>query len=431
MQRRFRGEDTGLAGGNGADGGRPATNVGAARGGVFAATFASLQYRDFTFLWLGQLTHAFALWIDQIAKPLMIIHLGGGGLEIGLILLTRTLPAVIFGMIAGVIADNFNRRTVLVVTKVVVFFLSVGFTALILVGLVEMWHIFAYNALRGMTMAFDQPARRAMIPTIVPQNLVTNAMALSTGSMTAMRIGGAAVAGILVAATGFGFTYALMTAIYLLAIVFTWMLRPADHQRSGYQGMRRMGGDFVEGFKYAWRVSDIRGILIISLGWFMFGMAFMQVFAPLMAANVLTVDPDGTGVNRLVAWLADEPGGAVDPAEGGAAAGDNTGTEVVPAEGEAAAGEDQERTVRGAKLLGALLSVAAVGQHPRRAGTGVDQSVQASRPDNAGAALHVRLAAHCVLFVNVRAVRPAGTGGGVLPGPRTVGVLPADQRDPR
>ncbi len=231
----------GLSGGDGSGEGRQSADTAVARGGVMATTFASLKYRDFTFLWLGQLTHAFALWIDQIAKPLMIIHLGGGGLEIGLILLTRTLPAVIFGMIAGVIADNFNRRTVLVVTKVVVFFLSVGFTALILVGLVEMWHIFAYNALRGMTMAFDQPARRAMIPTIVPQNLVTNAMALSTGSMTAMRIGGAAVAGILVAATGFGFTYALMTAIYLLAIFFTWMLRPADHQRSGYQGVRRHG----------------------------------------------------------------------------------------------------------------------------------------------------------------------------------------------
>ena len=225
-------------------------------------------------------------------------------------------------------ADNFNRRTVLVVTKVIVFFLSVGFTALIVLGIAEMWHIFAYNALRGMTMAFDQPARRAMIPTIVPQNLVTNAMALSTGSMTAMRIGGAAIAGVLVAAFGFGFTYALMTAIYLLAIVFTWMLRPADHRRSGYQGVRRMGGDFLDGFKYAWRVPDIRGILIISLGWFMFGMVFMQVFAPLIAANVLSVDPEGTGLNSLLGWLAD----------------------------------DESADVKvGARLLGAMLSVAAIG----------------------------------------------------------------------
>ena len=142
-------------------------------GGLIGSTFASLKYRDFTYLWLGQLTHAFALWIDQIAKPLLIFHLGGGGLELGLVLLARTLPAVLLGMLAGVIADNFNRRTVLLVTKIVVFCLSIGFTALVVLGWVEMWHIFAYNILRGATMAFDQPARRAMIPTIVPGHLVT------------------------------------------------------------------------------------------------------------------------------------------------------------------------------------------------------------------------------------------------------------------
>ncbi len=361
MQRRFRGETTGQEGGSG----RPTPGVGidggGAREGVFATTFASLRYRNFTFLWLGQLTHAFALWIDMLAKPLFILHLGGTAADLGLILVARTVPAVIFGMLAGVIADNFNRRMVLVLTKIAVFGLSVGFTALVVLGIAEMWHVFAYNILRGMTMAFDQPARRAMIPTIVPTNLVTNAMALSTGSMTAMRIGGAAAAGLLVASYGFGVTYAVMTAIYLVAIVFTWMLRPADHQRSGYQGIRSMGGDFVEGFRYAWRVPDIRGILIISLGWFMFGMAFMQIFAPLFAAQVLTVDPEGTGVDRIVRFLADDPGIVVDPAEGEAAAGDNTGTEVVPAEGETAAGEDQKEPVKGAKLFGAMLSVAAVG----------------------------------------------------------------------
>ena len=304
----------------------------ASDGGLIGGTFASLQYRDFTFLWLGQITHAFALWIDQLAKPLFILYLGGSAADLGMILVARTVPAVIFGMLAGVVADNFNRRTVLLITKVVVFGLSVGFTALIILGIVEMWHIFAYNILRGMTMAFDQPARRAMIPTIVPANLVTNAMALSTGSMTAMRIGGAAAAGILVATSGFGVTYAVMTGIYVVAIFFTWMMRPADHQRTGYQGVRSMGGDLVEGVKYAWRIPDIRGVLIISLGWFTFGMAFMQIFAPLFAVDVLKVDTEGTGfLDGLVRLIAGD------------------------------GGEGAEEGAKGSRLFGAMLSVAAVG----------------------------------------------------------------------
>ena len=430
MQRRYRGGDTGLGGGGGGGGGRQSTEAVVVRGGVWATTFASLRYRDFTFLWLGQITHAFALWIDQIAKPLFILHLGGGPLELGLILLTRTLPAVIFGMVAGVVADNFNRRTVLIATKVGVFILSVGFTAVILLGIAEMWHIFAYNALRGMTMAFDQPARRAMIPTIVPHNLVTNAMALSTGSMTAMRICGAAMAGILVAATGFGVTYGIMTAIYLVAILFTWMLRPADHQRSGYQGVKRMGGDFLDGFRYAWRVPDIRGILIISLGWFMFGMVFMQVFAPLIAHDVLTVDRDGTGINRLVNWLADPPG-AVDRSEAGADAGDNTGTEVVPAEGEADADSDKPKPVKGAKLPGRHAVRCCHRQHYRRARFGLDQPIASPRADHDRAAIRLRLAPHRILRLHIHPVGPSGVGGGDLPWSWTGGLLPVDQRGSR
>jgi MFS family permease len=93
-----------------------------------------------------------------------------------------------------------------------------------------------------------------------------------------------------------------------------------------------MGNDFMEGLKYAWRVPDIRGILIISLGWFTFGMAFMQVFAPLFAVDVLKVDAEGTGfLDGFVRLIA------------------GTGDEGV------------EEGAKGSRLFGAMLSVAAVG----------------------------------------------------------------------
>ena len=88
-----------------------------------------------------------------------------------------------------------------------------------------------------------------------------------------------------------------MTAavMYVGAVIFTWLLRPPDHKRSGYQGVRSMGNDLVEGIKYSWESPDIRGVLIISLGWFTFGMAFMQVFAPLFAVQILDIGYTGFG----------------------------------------------------------------------------------------------------------------------------------------
>jgi len=258
-------------------------------------TFASFQYRDFVYLWLGQITHAFALWLDQIAKPLLILALTGSPIHLGMILVARTIPAVGFGLIAGVVADNFNRRFVLLATKFFVLGISIMFAIIVVLGSIEIWHIYAYNILRGAAMAFDQPARRAMIPTIVPKELVTNAMALSQGSMTATRIAGAAGAGLIIAKWGFSGAYVTMAVVYIGAVIFTWMLKPADHKRSGYTGIRNMGTDLVDGLKYSWNHPDIRGVLIMSLGWFTFGMAFMQVFAPLFAVNILDIGEKGFG----------------------------------------------------------------------------------------------------------------------------------------
>ncbi len=287
---------------------------------ILKDTFASLAYRDFTWLWIGQITHSFALWVDQVAKPLLILSLTDSPIHLGLVLTARTIPAVGFGFLAGVVADNFNRRLVLLVTKIVVFVITVLFTILVIMGWMELWHMYAYNILRGATMAFDQPARRALIPSIVPTNLVTNAMALSTGSMTATRIAGAAGAGLLISSVGFGGAYAVMSFMYIGAIFSTWMLRPLEHHRSGYQGIRSMGTDLIDGLKYAWRSPDIRGVLIISLGWFTFGMAFMQVFAPLFAVQILDIGYKGFGYMISVSAIGGLAGAlvlaAVNPSKG-------------------------------------------------------------------------------------------------------------------
>jgi MFS family permease len=258
--------------------------------------FASLGYRDFTLLWLGQITHAAALWLEQTARPLLILDMTGSAVHLGLVILARTIPSVAFGLIAGVLVDSFNRRLILVITKVSVFVLSIAFAVLIVSGRLEIWHIYVFSFLRGTTMAFDQPARRAMIPSIVPRHLIVNAMALSTGSMTAMRIFGASAAGLMITLWGFEAPFIAIAVAYAFAVVFTWMLRVPDHERSGYQGMRQMGVDLVEGWRYAWQSPAIRGVLMVGLGYFMFGMAFMQVFAPLFATQVLDIGYGGFGL---------------------------------------------------------------------------------------------------------------------------------------
>ena len=258
-------------------------------------TFASLAYRDFVYLWLGQITHAGALWMDMVARPLLVLSVTGSPVHLGLVIAVRSIPAFGLGLVAGVVADNFNRRTVLIVTKAIVLALATVFAILLLLGQIELWHIYLFTFLRGVSQAFDQPARRAMVPSIVPKHLVTNALALSSGSVQLMRIFGAGGAGLIIAFGGIETVFVAVAVIYAGAVFFTWQLRPPDHARTGYRGIRSALNDLVQGFRFAWGSPTIRGIVIVAAGYFTFGMAFMYVFAPLLAKRVLEIGDSGFG----------------------------------------------------------------------------------------------------------------------------------------
>ena len=261
----------------------------------FGPMFASLAYRNFTYLFLGQVTHAGALWLDMVARPLLVLAITGSPVHLGLVMAVRTVPAMSFGLLAGVVADNFERRTVLLTTKVIVFGLSVIFAVLVVTGWVQLWHIYLFTFVRGLTMAFDQPARRAMVPSIVPKHLVTNAMALSSGSVQVMRIVGAGGAGLIIVFGGLEAVFVTMAVFYAAAVASTWVLKVPDHTRTGYQGVKSVGTDLVDGFRFAWNNAAVWGILIASAGYFTFGMTFMTVFGPLFATQVLGIGDAGFG----------------------------------------------------------------------------------------------------------------------------------------
>ena len=274
-----------------------------ARRNFLGTAFESLAYRNFRYLWLGQITHAGALWLDMVARPLLVLAITGSPVHLGLVMAARTLPAVGLGLFAGVVADSFNRRTVLLTTKVVVFSLSTIFAALVVTGRIELWHIYLFSTLRGATMAFDQPARRAMVPSIVPKRLVTNAMALSSGSVQAMRIAGAGSAGLIIALAGLEAVFVVMAVFYAGAVVLTWLLNVPDHKREGYRGVGQMGADLLQGLRFAWKDENIRAVLMASVGYFAFGMTFMSVFGPLFATTVLGIGDSGFGYMMAVTGL--------------------------------------------------------------------------------------------------------------------------------
>ena len=261
-----------------------------------ASMFSSLYIRDFRLLWLGVSSHSAALWTENIARPYLVYELTGSPAQLGLVIVARTLPQFAFGIFAGVAIDWFDRKRVLQFSQIGAFVLNVSFAVLLVAGLLELWHIYAAAAIRGVTMAFDQPARQSLVPEVVPPDRVTNAIALFSATQNTMRIAGTAASGFLIAAIGVNGAFVAIAVIYAGTVTATSMLRVPPHVPPPASGAGAMLSGLGEAMRYAWRTPTIRGAIGLALIYFAFGLSFMQLFAPLFALEVLDIGAFGFGV---------------------------------------------------------------------------------------------------------------------------------------
>ena len=261
-----------------------------------ASMFSSLRIRDYRLLWLGVSSHSAALWTENIARPYLVYALTESPAQLGGVIAARTLPQFVFGIFAGVAIDWFDRKRVLQLSQIGAFVLNVSFAVLLVAGLIELWHIYAAAAIRGVTMAFDQPARQSLVPAVVPSDRVTNAIALFSATQNTMRIAGTAASGFLIAAIGVNGAFVAIAVIYAGTVTATSMLRVPAHVPPAASGVGAMLGGLGEAMRYAWRTPTIRGAIGLALIYFAFGLSFMQLFAPLFALEVLDIGPFGFGV---------------------------------------------------------------------------------------------------------------------------------------
>ncbi len=285
----------------------PAAEHDPARPAAGIRTFRALAFRDFRYLWLGQITNSASIWTEQVARPLLVLDLvpdpTQAAIHLGLVLGARTLPQLGFGLIGGVFADWYDRRTLLLVSKTISMLINIVFAAMLVMGIVELWHVYATTILRGIATSFDQPARQALIPTLVPSENVTNAVALNSASMQTMRIGGGFLAGILVALSGMAGAFVAVALFSAGAVFFTLFLRVPPAPAVGDKSVGAAASSFWEGLKYGWHEIDLRGTFILTLVYFLLGMAYLQVFAPLFAKQVMGLGDEGYGIMISVAGI--------------------------------------------------------------------------------------------------------------------------------
>ncbi len=186
---------------------------------------APLREREFRLLFLGRTTTLVGSAIAPVALAFAVLDLTGSKTDLGLILACREIPLVVFLLAGGIWADRIPRNKVMMSSDVVSAFAQGTAAALLISGNAEIWHLAALAAVNGGASAFFFPASAGVVPQTVPSPLLQQANALLQLAMNAAMIGGAALAGFLVAGVGPGWAIAVDATTYLLAAGFVALMR--------------------------------------------------------------------------------------------------------------------------------------------------------------------------------------------------------------
>jgi len=162
----------------------------------------ALKHRRFFYLWLGLLISVAGTQMQIWAIFWHIRELTDKPIALGGVGLARILPVIIFSLIGGAVADSLNRTKIMFVTQSCAALLAITLGLLTQFGQITIWHIYALTALNAVAIAFDGPARQALVPNLVPAKDLPNAFSMTSIAFQTGSIIGPALSGIIIAFAG-------------------------------------------------------------------------------------------------------------------------------------------------------------------------------------------------------------------------------------
>jgi MFS family permease len=210
--------------------------------------------------------------------------------------LVRVVPIVIFSMLSGVVADAWNRRTLMLLTQTSAALVSLALAVLSFRGVTLVWPIYVLAALGAAVGTFDLPARQALVPTLVPRADLPNAISLNAIMFQAASVAGPSIGGIVIAAAGVGWVYVVNALSFGCVILALLLMR-------GVSGRPERVADApadevslraaMEGLKFVFRSPLIRSTMLLDFFATFFSSA--TALLPIFAQDVLGVGATGYG----------------------------------------------------------------------------------------------------------------------------------------
>lgn len=256
-------------------------------------TFAALKHRNYKLWFSGQIISLFGSWMQMTAQSFFIYELTHSPAFLGYVGFASGVPTWLFMAYAGVIADRFHRRKILVVTQTVMMILAFILAWLTFAHIVQPWHIILLSALLGIANAFDAPARQAFVNELVSREDLINAIALNSTMFHSAAAVGPAVAGITYALLGPAWCFTINGISFLAVIYNLIQMRFEKMPRKSIS--KSASREFIDGLKYLKTQKIILRIMLIVSASTFFGLSLITLF-PAWAVKILHGDATTNGL---------------------------------------------------------------------------------------------------------------------------------------
>lgn len=231
-------------------------------------------------------------WIQAVAQSWLVFQLTGSAFLLGLTGFLNSIPVFLLSLFGGVVADRVDKRRILLVTQNAFMVLAFILAVLTHLGKINPVQIMVIAVLNGIVMAFDAPARQAVVVELVGKAHLLNAIALNSAAFNSARIVGPAVAGILIAGIGMSGCFYINGISFFAVIIALLFIRLNFLPR---QVNTHFMKDLTEGLSFI-KTKPVVVILITIVGiTSLFGI-FHVILMPVFADEILHVGVKGLGV---------------------------------------------------------------------------------------------------------------------------------------
>ncbi len=229
----------------------------------FRLMFRALKYKNYRLFVGGQSLSLVGTWIQMVAITWLVYKMTNSAFILGVVGFSGQMPLFLIAPFAGVIADRWNKKRVLLITQSLALVQALILSILVFTKVVTIWHLIGLSIFLGIINAFDMPIRQAFVVDMLDNKKqdLNNAIALNSSMVNGARLIGPSIAGILIATVGDGWCFAINCLSYLAVIIS--LLRMKIINIPKIKSQSRAIEQLKQGFSYTFGFKPIKYLILL------------------------------------------------------------------------------------------------------------------------------------------------------------------------